>query len=141
MSTPPCCACALSWGGNSEKHIRGGERRLVGRLGLVEERPSIWPCLQALSRGGLHTLAMLSASTTLFPGNGISAWCDLMVVGDPRYLYYDIFTNASFDDGAVAKDHCLEYVRCRGVQCAMKKHRRAIANLYPELLALKEFQG
>lgn len=72
-----------------------------------------------------------------FPGMAALPWCDLMVVGDPRYLYYDIFTNASFNDGAVAKDHCLEYVRCRGVQCAMKKHRWAIANLYPELLALK----
>eukprot|EP00435_Cladocopium_sp_Y103_P065323 s1590_g27.t1 len=73
----------------------------------------------------------------LFPTISALPWCDLVVLGDTRYLYYDFFTNASFDDGSVAKDHCLEYNRCRGNECPMKKHRHAIANLYPELLALK----
>ena len=76
-----------------------------------------------------------------FPAISVLPWCDLVVVGDRRYLYYDILTNASFDDGAVAKDHCLKYGHCfdfpRGAKCAMKKHLREISNLYPELLAVK----
>ncbi|CAL1155486.1 unnamed protein product [Cladocopium goreaui] len=74
----------------------------------------------------------------IFPGIAALPWCKLLPSGDPRYLFYDFWTNTTFTDGSVAKTHCQEYFHCKADECVVKKHRTAMASLYPELLELNQ---
>ncbi|CAK9065580.1 unnamed protein product [Durusdinium trenchii] len=74
----------------------------------------------------------------ILPGLIGLPWCKLLPE-DPRFRFYDIWTNTSYNEASVAKSHCQKYTQCKE-GCPVKEQRLRVAELYPELLELQHWQ-